>query len=404
MRIRTLALGLSLLKTDFLDGTLALKIKNAAVKLRAAIAKLSADGYEVQTIRITLNDFEDWIDVTNPTVNIKLLCDELRNNSIEFCSIGSCSNPELISIIPTLLKVSNSLYTSVSFSKKGSRDFVPDFDVCKMVAEIILSIAGNDESRHGCFNFCAVFNCPPNIPFFPASYHTLGEGETLTVGLENGDLLFISFHGVKDLGTAKFNLMMTLQQVLEPLQKILVELCQSLDIVYGGIDASICPGMGLPVDSVGNGIEELLKHIPSNSASTFGQLGTLSVVSCITSAIKELQTTSNLRLIGYSGLMLPVMEDLCLALRASTGSYTVRDLLLFSSVCGVGLDTVPIPGDTPVAAIAGTLLETGTLAFRLNKPLSCRLLPMPNRVTGEQLTAEDIRNPYLCPCRVFAVL
>ena len=45
---------------------------------------------------------------------------------------------------------------------------------------------------------------------------------------------------------------------------------------------------------------------------------------------------------GYCGLMLPVMEDLVLAARAaeSPPAFTLRDLLTFSSVCGVGLDTV----------------------------------------------------------------
>lgn len=55
-------------------------------------------------------------------------------------------------------------------------------------------------------------------------------------------------------------------------------------------------------------------------------------------------------------------------------SYTVRDLLLFSSVCGVGLDTVPIPGDVSVESLTGVLMETGTMAYRLNKPLSVRYI------------------------------
>ena len=44
--------------------------------------------------------------------------------------------------------------------------------------------------------------------------------------------------------------------------------------------------------------------------------------------------------------MLPVMEDLILADRAaqSPPTFNLRDLLIFSTVCGVGLDTVPVPG------------------------------------------------------------
>ena len=49
---------------------------------------------------------------------------------------------------------------------------------------------------------------------------------------------------------------------------------------------------------------------------------------------------------GFSGLMLPVLEDATLARRAAEGSLGVKDLLLYSCVCGTGLDSVPLPGDT----------------------------------------------------------
>jgi len=82
---------------------------------------------------------------------------------------------------------------------------------------------------------------------------------------------------------------------------------------------------------------------------------------------KEKEKDDRILLCGYSGLMLPVMEDLVLAARAggvtgplslykpdnahSSGAgagvgggkgstaYSLRDLLFFSAVCGVGLDT-----------------------------------------------------------------
>lgn len=172
--------------------------------------------------------------------------------------------------------------------------------------------------------------------------------------------------------------------------------------MYGGIDASINPGLALP-DSAGSGLENLL-FLPtsppsSSSASTpsallrpqFGDWGTLATVSAVTRAIKNLANkdaaptsaslststaASEILLTGYSGLMLPVMEDLILADRAAQQPprFTLRDLLTFSAVCGVGLDTVPIPGDTPSERIAAVFVEVAALAYRLDKPLSCRLL------------------------------
>ena len=97
------------------------------------------------------------------------------------------------------------------------------------------------------------------------------------------------------------------------------------------------------------------------SSSITGDWGTLATVSAVTRAIKNLGIEKPgrdyIQLCGYSGLMLPVMEDLILAERASQvpPRFTLRDLLTYSAVCGVGLDTVPIPGDTSAEKIAGRL-------------------------------------------------
>lgn len=225
-------------------------------------------------------------------------------------------------------------------------------------------------------------------------------------------MLFLAFYGCDDINEAGRNLKETLLQILQPIDKIAKDACNSLcKVRYNGIDASINPGLALP-DSVGNGIESLLSLYrdcstePNSTISKhFGSFGTLSVVSVITGAIKELQQSASaqdISIIGYSGLMLPVMEDIILAERAAqaTPAFTLRDLLAFSSVCGVGLDTVPVPGDISIDTVACIYMETAALAFRLNKPLSVRLLPMPGKSAGE-LT--DIVSPYLCNTKVFHV-
>jgi uncharacterized protein (UPF0210 family) len=81
--------------------------------------------------------------------------------------------------------------------------------------------------------------------------------------------------------------------------------------------------------------------------------------------------------------MLPVLEDAVLAERAAEGSLTVKDLLLYSAVCGTGLDTVPLPGDTSANQIAAVLLDLAALAVRLDKPLTARLMPIPGKKAGD---------------------
>jgi hypothetical protein len=86
---------------------------------------------------------------------------------------------------------------------------------------------------------------------------------------------------------------------------------------------------------------------------------------------------------GFSGLMLPVLEDAVLAERAAQGSLTVTDLLLYSAVCGTGLDTIPLPGDVTVDQLSAILLDLAALAQRLDKPLTARLMPVPGKQAGD---------------------
>jgi hypothetical protein len=88
--------------------------------------------------------------------------------------------------------------------------------------------------------------------------------------------------------------------------------------------------------------------------------------------------------VGFNGLMLPVLEDSILAQRSIDGTLTVRDLLLFSAVCGAGLDTVPLPGDSTVEQLYAILLDVAALANRLGKPLTARLMPVPGKKAGER--------------------
>jgi len=78
-----------------------------------------------------------------------------------------------------------------------------------------------------------------------------------------------------------------------------------------------------------------------------------------------------------------VLEDATLALRASEGTLTVKDLLLYSAVCGTGLDTIPLPGDASAEQLASLLLDVAALALRLDKPLTARLMPIPNKKAGD---------------------
>jgi uncharacterized protein (UPF0210 family) len=82
--------------------------------------------------------------------------------------------------------------------------------------------------------------------------------------------------------------------------------------------------------------------------------------------------------------MLPLLEDSVLARRAADRQPSLYELLLLSAVCGTGVDTIPLPGETSEAELAGIFLDVAALSIALGgKPLTARLMPVPGASAGD---------------------
>ncbi|PYO75179.1 MAG: DUF711 domain-containing protein, partial [Gemmatimonadetes bacterium] len=247
--------------------------------------------------------------------------------------------------------------------------------------EAMAAIARATQGGLGNFRFAAAANVPAGTPFFPVAYHR--GSDAVAIGLESPPLLSAAFTGTNTLAEAKQRLSATLESRLGPLERLVRDLARRDERSYGGIDVSPAPGKDA---SIGAAIE-VLTGVPFGSAST------LAGCAAITDVLKSVRVKT----CGYSGLMLPVLEDPVLAQRASEGRFTVRDLLLYSSVCGTGLDVVPLPGDAPADELAALIADVAALSTKLRKPLSARLFPVPGRRVGEMARFND---PYLTDCVV----
>src|SRR5207247_7354226 len=84
------------------------------------------------------------------------------------------------------------------------------------------------------------------------------------------------------------------------------------------------------------------------------------------------------------------------ARRLASSVYEARDsvleLLLYSIVCGTGLDVVPLAGDTAANQLAALIRDVAALSTKLHKPLSARLFLIPGKRAGEQA---EFNNPFL---------
>ncbi len=124
--------------------------------------------------------------------------------------------------------------------------------------------------------------------------------------------------------------------------------------------------------SIGTALERL-------GLSGFGQPGSLAAAALLMS----IQDQCQYKKVGFNGLMLPVMENSTLALRNEQGFLSIDKLMLYSTVCGTGLDCIPLPGDIQTGVLEAILLDIASLSCRLNKPLTARLMPVPGKKAGE---------------------
>lgn len=374
-RIRTITAGVTIKNLSDTQ-----PIIQAVRFLKHAEKEFRKAGYEVQTLRIATSNLYTYLNEHNWITALPFLqtFDDIAvRNGIAAFSVGQVLpagkyQDHIGDWATTLVKNTRTINfnLSVSSHKLGIHS-----NSIKAASEIITSLS-KLENGEANFRFTASANCPPNIPFFPAAFH---EGvNSFAIGLESPNLLTEAFNNAS-AASAKQVLKATLEKNFKPVQQLAGQIAGFTKWKYDGIDASPAPGLDA---SIGHAIETYTKQ-------PFGTASTLGACALITDVLKSL----DIKKCGYSGLMLPVIEDTVLALRAAEQLYTVQELLLYSSVSGTGLDVVPIPGDTPKEVIERILTDVAALSLKYtSKALSVRLFPIPNKKAGDKITFD---NPYL---------
>ncbi len=374
-RIRTITGGVPLVLSDWEN-----QLRKTVDFLRTARTEFQAQDYEIQTIRIATQPLPEYLDdwLSNSGLNVLAEMDAFCQENDVVLSVGPVVNsdryvPELADWGAELLNSTQRMSFTVGVA---SPEFGMHPAAIRTAAEVIAAIAKTSPNGEGNFNFAATAHCPPGTPFFPAGWHR-GEA-SFAIGLETPRLLLEIVKSLPGNVPAARHIAAEMDAALTPIQSLAETISGRSGLLYGGIDASPAPA---PDASIGEVIEVL-------ADAPFGNASTLRACATITTALKSLRVKT----CGYSGLMLPVLEDKVLARRAAEGRYGISELLLYSSVCGTGLDVVPIAGDSTAEAMAAVIGDVAALSDKYQKPLSARLFPVPGKSAGDAVT---FNNPFL---------
>lgn len=346
-------------------------IQKSATILATARAELETAGYEVQTTRLATPPFPkilDKLDETSAIAVARQLESLAAEHGVDYVSLGPAllEYPQSYTLVASMLGATQNVFLAGMLTRGKTHVSLPAVRAC---ASIIHQAARLTPDGFTNLRFAALANVPPGAPFFPAAYHE-GEEITFALGCEAADLAVEAFSRATSLALARRSLVEAIEEHAARLERLCQTVSQRTGVRFAGIDFTLAP---FPEEarSIGTALERL--GLPAA-----GMHGTLAASAFLTSSLDQARFPRT----GFNGLMLPVLEDATLARRAAEGTLSLDKLLFYSAVCGTGLDTLPLPGDTRVEQLAAILLDLAALALRLDKPLTARLMPIPGKAAG----------------------
>lgn len=378
-------------------------LQQAAQSLRQVSVRYQEQGYTVQTVRLAtrpfLEDLAGWSAARILAYALELQR-RLYELGLEYCSLGTvfATRPDFdlaqLDLLADILSATEGLSVTVHLAtpEEGLRA-----EAALPIARIIQRLARETIEGFGNFRFAMLACVPAGSPFFPTAYH---RGPTsIALGLQGAALVQEAIEQARSSSAPTPSATSPLvplppQQIthavsealttsMQPVVALAQQYVQEQHLHFKGLDLSPAPMGEISIASA----------IEACGYGPLGASGTLTAVGALTAALKSVP----LPLCGYNGLMLPVLEDAILGQRWAEGRVNAQQLLLYSAVCGTGLDTIPLPGESDPALIARILLDVATLAVRYQKPLSARLFPVPGRQSGEQTY---FTSPYLTNTRI----
>jgi len=352
------------------------QIADAMKTLKYARTLLESRGYIVQGVRIATQPFSEYTKglTTEQAVEFFRNYENLAAQQQFIPDIGpamlNANDPE--SQADTLAEILAGT-KAINASLVVAADDGIRWRSVGAAARVIKRLEDTEHSQAN-FRFAAIAMVAPLTPFYPAAYVS-GFGHQFAIALESANTVAAVFKDSQDLNAARQKLTDTLGKTAFDIESLAQRIDRDTGWAYVGIDLSPAPAKDV---SIGAALEDLTQQ-------PFGSSGTLTAAATVTAAIRDIHVKRT----GYNGLMVPILEDERLAQRWSEGNISIDGLLSYSAVCGTGLDTIPLPGDTTEQQLDLIIGDMASLAFKWKKPLSARLLPVANKAAGDTTDFDD---------------
>ncbi|MFO1019079.1 MAG: PFL family protein [Planctomycetales bacterium] len=291
---------------------------------------------------------------------------------------------DLLDALPTVLSQTSRVCASVNVATTRSGI---NMDAVRILGHKLREIAQAtaDRGGFGCAKLVIFANAPEDNPFMAGAF--LGEGAAEYVihigvsgpGVVNRALerLLLQFPNCR-LDEIAEEIKSTAFRVTRVGELIGREVAARLGVAFGICDLSLAP-----TPKIGDSVGEILGRM---GIEKLGAPGSTAALALMNDAVKKGGLFASSSVGGLSGAFIPVMEDLALAAAVQAGYLTLDKLEAMTSVCSVGLDMVPVPGDTDAETLAAIIADEMAIGVFNHKTTAVRLIPVPGKSAGEEVS------------------
>jgi len=392
--IRAITLGISLL--DCIDSSGEASRRKIREKIMRTAGPLVKTGCDIETefgipiinkrisvTPITLVASSSGEDDYTPFA--KTLDDAAKELGVDF--IGGFSalvqkgiskgDERLIKSLPASLSMTDRVCASVNAASTKSGI---NMDAVRLMGEIIKQTAEATKANDGigCAKLVVFCNAPEDNPFMAGAFHGTGEAESvLNVGVSGPGVIKAALENCRgeNFDVLADTIKKTAFKITRMGQLVGMEAARRIGVPFGILDLSLAP-----TPEVGDSVARILEEMGLETAGTHG---TTAALAMLTDMVKKGGIMASTHVGGFSGAFIPVSEDEGMVAAVEKGSITLDKLEAMTCVCSVGLDMIPLPGDTSAATISAIIADEMAIGMVNNKTTAVRVIPVPGKKAGE---------------------
>lgn len=349
------------------------KYEDDHLKQVAGVSRLWDNSYPLlRTQRISLCPFSEPAPLSN-FKKLSALCDETR---VRWFNIPL--RPSLAKSVSSLMSFGHSVLSEYSRAfvnvlgvenKTINRHFLSQYSkLAKRVSTI--SQDGKDNFRLG-----LSINIKPDCPFFPFTFSNGVFGFSIALELTQEINRICSESQNNNLAELQRTIITEIEPQIDSIKVIAEDISAKSGLEFKGFDFSLAP----IIDPDGS----VITILNSLGVYDFGNTGCLFATSFLTNILKH--WAYKYKSVGFSGVMYSLLEDLELCSINNQRGVTLYQMISLSTMCGCGLDMVPVYGEIKNEELMSVYLEVAAISCRLNKPLGVRILPIQNCKRGSTI-------------------